>query len=88
MSKLPKGMKFEDAIRRLDSIVTAMEAGQIGIEEAIEKYEEAMLLKTHCQSILDQAEQRIKQIQFDAGGAARVSPFESPGESAAARDAE
>ena len=77
MSKIPRNLRFEDAMKRLDAIVDAMETGQIGIEDAIEKYEEAMALKAHCQAILDQAEQRIKKIQFDASGAAAVSPFES-----------
>ena len=66
----------------------AMEAGQIGIEDAIEKYEEAMALKAHCQSILDQAEQRIKKIQFDASGAARVSALEVPAEKPGTDDQE
>lgn len=78
MTKMPKSMKFEDAMRRLDAIVTAMEQGEIGLEEAIEKYEEAMALKSHCQAILDQAEQRIRKIQFDAAGSPTVTPFEAP----------
>ena len=47
MSKLPKNLKFEEAMKRLDAIVEAMESGKIGIEEAIERYEEAMALHAH-----------------------------------------
>ncbi|MBI5865324.1 MAG: exodeoxyribonuclease VII small subunit [Planctomycetes bacterium] len=80
MSKLPKNLKFEDAMKRLDQIVEAMESGRIGIEEAIERYEEAMELHTHCQSILDQAELRIRKIQSDAAGKPIATPFEPPAE--------
>jgi len=80
MSKLPKNLKFEDAMKRLDAIVTSMESGEIGIEESLDRYEEAMALRAHCQAILDQAELRISKIQVDAEGRATSVPFqvESP----------
>ena len=62
MAKLPRNLKFEDALARLESIVTAMESGEIGIEESIARYEEAMALAAHCRQILDAAELRIQQI--------------------------
>ncbi len=86
MSKTGKPLKFEEAMQRLDAIVEAMESGQIGIEESIAKYEEAMGLATHCRQILDAAEQRIQKIQLDAAGKPQVTPFEPP--PAAAEEAE
>jgi len=76
MSKPAKRLKFEEAMQRLDAIVEAMESGQIGVEESIAKYEEAMGLAAHCRQILDQAEQRIQKIQLDAAGQPQVTPFE------------
>lgn len=78
MGKSAKRLKFEDAMERLDAIVAAMESGEIGIEESITKYEEAMRLAAHCRKILDQAEQRIQKIQLDAAGKPQVTPFEPP----------
>jgi exodeoxyribonuclease VII small subunit len=78
MSKLPKNLKFEQAMERLDTIVEAMESGEIGIEESISKYEEAMQLAAHCRKILEESEQRIKKIQLDATGQPRTEPFEPP----------
>lgn len=75
MAKSAKRLKFEDAMARLDEIVEAMEAGEIGIEESIARYEEAMQLASHCRGILDHVEQRIRQIQFDASGQPQVTPF-------------
>ena len=78
MTKPAKRLKFEEAMQRLDAIVEAMESGQVGIEESIAKYEEAMALAAQCRHILDQAEQRIQKIQLDAAGKPQVTPFEPP----------
>ena len=78
MSKQPKNLKFEQAMERLDTIVEAMESGEIGIEESIAKYEEAMQLASHCRGILNEAEQRIKTIQLNAAGQVQTEPFEPP----------
>lgn len=85
MAKSLKKLKFEAAMQRLDEIVTAMESGEIGIEESIAQYEEAMQLAGHCRSILATVEQRIKQIQFDHAGQPQETPF---GESDAPAEAE
>lgn len=80
MAKIPKTMKFEEAMKRLDQIVEAMESGEIGIEESIERYEEAMQLAAHCRAILESAEQRVRKIQLDARGEPVAEPFEPGGE--------
>lgn len=71
----PGNLRFEDAMARLDAIVSGMESGKIGIEELIEKYAEAMALKAHCQKILDQAELRIRRIQEAADGTIQAEEF-------------
>ena len=53
MGKSTKNLRFEDAMKRLDAIVAAMESGEIGIEESLAKYEEAMQLAARCRQILD-----------------------------------
>lgn len=65
-------------MQRLDAIVEAMESGEIGIEDSIARYEEAMELAAHCRRILEEAELRIRKIQQDAAGQIRVEPFEPP----------
>jgi exodeoxyribonuclease VII small subunit len=78
MSKPVKRLKFEEAMQRLDAIVSALESGEIGIEDSIAKYEEAMNLAAQCRQILDEAEQRIQQIQINAAGKPEAVPFEPP----------
>jgi exodeoxyribonuclease VII small subunit len=80
MARPIKSLKFEEAMRRLDEIVAAMESGQIGLEESLAAYEEASQLAARCRQILDEAEQRIQKIQLDAAGQLRTEPFEPPAE--------
>lgn len=86
MTRPAKRLKFEEAMQRLDAIVSALESGEIGIEDSIAKYEEAMNLAAQCRQILDEAEQRIQQIQMNAAGKPEAVPFEPPPESAASED--
>lgn len=88
MARTPKNLTFEDALDRLDDIVSAMESGEIGIEESISRYEEAMKLHQHCRAILDRAEQRIKQIQANAAGKLQVQDFQREARPTAADDDE
>lgn len=76
MGKSGRKLTFEQALSRLDEIVAAMESGEIGIEESITRYEEAMQLAAQCRAIIDRAEQRIKQIQLDHAGQLKVDSFE------------
>jgi exodeoxyribonuclease VII small subunit len=76
MTKPVRKLKFEEALAQLDAIVEAMETGEIGVEESIAKYEEAMGLAAHCRRILEVAELRIQKIQLDAAGRPQGAPFE------------
>lgn len=78
MKSPPKNLRFEDAMERLEAIVEAMEGGQIGIEDTIGKFEEAMVLHAHCRKILDDAELRIQKIQVNAAGQPMASPVDPP----------
>jgi exodeoxyribonuclease VII small subunit len=78
MSELARKLTFEEAMRQLDEIVSAMESGRIGIEESINRYEEAMRLAGQCRKILDEAEMRIRKIQADGAGGVREAPFDAP----------
>lgn len=80
MSKTARRIKFEEAMRRLEEIVRAIESGEAGIEESIDRYEEAMGLVMRCKAILAEAEARIQKIQLDAAGEPRLTPMEDEGD--------
>ena len=53
---------FEEALAELEKIVAEVEAGEIGLEKSINKYEAGMKLIKHCRAVLEQAEKRIEII--------------------------
>ncbi len=53
---------FEEALKELEEIVTAVEEGKIGLEESLAQYEKGMKLIRQCRTILDAAEKRIETI--------------------------
>lgn len=66
---MPQGKKprFEEAIAKLEQIVTAIEAGEVSLEESIDKYAEGIKLVKHCRGILDAAERKIQLLTKSQG---------------------
>ncbi len=71
-----KKLKFEDALARLEEIVEAIEQGEVGLEESIQKYEEGMGLIQHCRKVLAESELKIQKLQPDQDGELSTTPFE------------
>lgn len=63
-----KPISFEQAIDKLEDIVERIESGEVGLEQALEQYEQGQVLIKRCRGILDQAEQRITELTRDADG--------------------
>lgn len=63
-----KKLTFEQALSQLESIVSAIEEGKIGLEGAIAEYEKGMRLIQYCRSILADAEGKIQQLQVADDG--------------------
>lgn len=55
-------LTYEAAVEELESIIDQIESGDIGLEQSIRRYERGAALLKHCRSILDQAEQRITEL--------------------------
>jgi exodeoxyribonuclease VII small subunit len=53
---------FERALQELEVIVQKLEAGQIGLEEALAHYENGVKLLRHCHLLLQNAESRVKKL--------------------------
>jgi|AMWB02.1.fsa_nt_gi exodeoxyribonuclease VII small subunit len=54
---------FEVALSELESIVRAMEAGQLPLEESLAAYERGAALLRHCQQALSAAEQKLQMLE-------------------------
>ena len=70
-------ISFEDALRELESIVTALEAGNVSLDDAIGAFERGTALKTHCQARLEEARMKVEQLRLPADGSSpdSAAPF-------------
>ncbi len=50
---------FEDSLAELENVVRDLEDGQLGLDEALARYEQGVTLIKQCHAQLHQAEQRI-----------------------------
>ena len=55
-------MKFEDALKRLEEIVSMLEGGQSPLDQSLELYEEAVALVKVCNSRLDSTQQKVTML--------------------------
>ncbi len=52
-------LRFSEALTELESIVAALEGGQLDLEESLARYERGVALLRACQAKLADAEQRV-----------------------------
>ena len=69
------GVPFEEALEKLESVVDAMEGGDLPLESLIVKYEEGMRLAKICQEKLAEAELKIQQLEKTASGEMKLKPL-------------
>jgi exodeoxyribonuclease VII small subunit len=67
-------MSFEEALAELEQIVRRLEGGQVKLDEAIQSYERGAQLKRHCETKLNEAQQRVDRIVISPEGAINVEP--------------
>lgn len=53
------GEKFEDQLAQLEEIVAQLEDESVGLEEALDLFENGMKLARSCRSRLEEVEQRV-----------------------------
>lgn len=58
-------LDFEAALAELDTVVTRMESGDLSLEDSLAAFERGIRLTRHCQSALENAELRVKQLTAD-----------------------
>lgn len=55
-------LSFEEALKKLESIVEQLEDENITLEDSVKLYEEGVKMSKFCTEILEQAELRIEQV--------------------------
>jgi exodeoxyribonuclease VII small subunit len=58
----PEQMRFSDALAELESIVAALEGGQLDLEDSLARYERGVALLRACQARLTEAEQKVTML--------------------------
>ena len=61
-------LSFEEALKKLEETVKALESGTVPLEESIRLFEEGVALVKLCNSKLDSAEQKVRLLGRNGDG--------------------
>ena len=70
------GVPFEEALKKLEGVVEAMEADDLPLETLLARYEEGARLVKICQEKLAEAEVKIQQLEKTAAGELKLKPLD------------
>ena len=73
---MAKKKTFEQYLEQLQALADDLEAGDLPLEEALKKYEEAIKAFRLSQQMLKKAEERIEILLRNAEGKLKARPFE------------
>ena len=68
-------VKFEDALARLETIVTELERGDLSLNDSLKMFEEGIKLSKTCLKMLDDAERKVEIMVQDKDGKKRVEAY-------------
>lgn len=69
-------LSFEESLKELEAIVADLESGELGLSDALSRYEQGVTHLRVCQRMLDQAERKIEILSgLDADGNPITSPY-------------
>ena len=71
-------LPFEEALKKLETIVSAMEGEDLPLETLLAKYEEGTRLAKACQEKLGEAELKIQQLEKTAAGEMKLKAVALP----------
>ncbi len=68
--------KFEDALKKLEKVVTKLEGGDIPLEESLKLFEEGIRLSRFCNQKLEEAERKVEILMKNKDGTIKTQPFD------------
>lgn len=71
-----KEIPFEEALKKLESIVESLESGDLPLEKALKSYEEGVKMADLCSKKLTEAEKRVEVLTRTTGGKLKAEPLE------------
>ena len=69
-------LSFEEALKRLEETVHALESGAVPRDESLKLFEEGVALVKFCNSKLDNAEQKVRILLRDEEGNMKETEME------------
>ena len=69
------GVKFEEQLENLESIVTRIDSGELSLEESIDAFEHGVKLVRSLNHKLDEVERRVEVLTRGAGGDLKSSAY-------------
>jgi len=76
-------VSFEEALRKLESIVEAMESDDLPLDQLIQRFEEGAVLAKLCQDRLGEAEVKVRRLEENLDGVLTTRPVGDDGPGAA-----
>jgi exodeoxyribonuclease VII small subunit len=70
-----ENLPFEEALKRLEAIVEAMESEELPLETLLAKFEEGSRLAKACQAKLADAELKIQKLEKGNAGEMTLKPL-------------
>ena len=69
-------MNFEESMKKLETIVTELENGNLNLDESVKKFEDGMKIAKQCNNILEETEKKIT-ILLEKDGDFKEENFEA-----------
>ena len=67
---------FEESMKKLETIVTELENGNLNLDESVKKFAEGMKIAKQCNTILEDAEKKIT-ILLEKDGELKEEKFDT-----------
>jgi exodeoxyribonuclease VII small subunit len=67
-------LPFEEALKKLETIVETMETDELPLETLLTRFEEGTRLARSCQARLTEAELKIQQLEQNSAGTLALNP--------------
>jgi len=67
---------FEESMKKLETLVSELENGNLNLDESVKKFEEGMKIAKQCNNILEDAEKKIT-ILLEKDGELKEEDFDA-----------
>lgn len=72
-----KERSFEEAMERLEAIVSEIESDELGLEKQFELFQEGMTLARFCDAKLKEVQKSVELVLKESGDEWKTVPFET-----------